>query len=246
VGQPARGLDTALPTEAAIHEDLTRALFKKFLLKLRQERNARLAGRIAEADFYARQIAFFEVALELKHPAGIDALEELRRDGFDVIDIAETDRTHILDRLRRKAWLEWELERINKSKSSPSSLGAGDHAKHGGGASDGERCGEDLLAYEPDDDDPFDLFPRHLLKDHPSAEPGQGFRSEPLPCLGPCKHPAEGYTEEQWAALGEHERKRVYEDQYARAAAEEQVKWEAEMLHWVERSRAGKLGEEYD
>src|SRR5205823_9059465 len=64
----------------------------------------------------------------------------------------------------------------------------------------------------------------HLLEDHGT------YRTEPLPCHGPFKHPAEGFRDEQWDALDEQRRASAYADQFARAAAEEQVKWEAEML----------------
>ena len=191
-------------------EELTRALFAKFIAKVRAERKARLAGRIAEADFYLRQISYFEVAIELAGEDVLIELQHLRKDGVHVTDIAETRGTRLLDRLRRKTWIELELERAASSRAE------GD-AKHDGACleQDAEPQGRDLLD---------DCFPPHLLADRGD------FSIEPLPCHGPHAHPAEGHTAESWTALDAPARKQSYEDQYARAAAEEQVKWEAEML----------------
>ena len=214
--------EPASPPVTPAHEDLLRALFKKFILKIRAERTARLAGRIAEADFYLRQIAFFEVAIELASEDAVDAFDQLRRGDFHIIDIAQTRTTEMLDRLRRKAWLDLELERIEERKPSPPG-GEGDSAQ----AERGEGC-----EGEYDDNDPFDLFPRHLLADHGD------FRSEPLPGAT-FAHPAQGHTAEEWAALDQPARKAAYEAQYARAAAEEQATWEAEMLVIARSTEAG-------
>jgi len=200
--------------EPPVAKELTDALFAKFILKLRSERKARLAGRIAEADFYLRQISFFEVALELVNEDTFIAFQDLRRGDFHLVDIAETDGTRCLDRLRRRTWLELELERLPDSDDEP---GEGPH---------------DPLA--------LDLFPSHTLKNH------GGFSTQPSWNHGPYAHPAEGHDAASWAGLDQHERRDAYEAQHARAAAEEQVKWEAEMLHWAERAAADKLGPEDD
>ena len=217
--------------EPPVAKELTDALFAKFILKLRAERRARLAGRIAEADFYLRQISFFEVALELVHEDTFIAFQDLRRGDCHLVHIAETDGTRHLDRIRRRTWLELELERIGEN---PSPL-AGEGGAHAS-AWEGEGATED----SPHNPFALDLFPRHTLKYH------DGFATQPSTHHGPYAHPAEGYDEASWAELDQHERRDAYEDQHARAAAEEQVKWEAEMLHWVERTAADKLGREHD
>ena len=162
--------------------ELIEALFKKFVIKIRQERRARLAGHIAEADFYLRQISFFEVALELASEDALQAFAELRRDGFDLIDIAQTAGTAILDRVRLKAWAELELERRAEARrqSAPRFEAEGESAQ------------------VEDDDDLFalDLFPAHLLSDErPSTGPGPSVRTEPLPDYH-LTHPAEGCSAE--------------------------------------------------
>lgn len=192
--------------------ELVETLHRKFVIKLRQERQARLAGRIAEADFYLRQISFFEVALELSTGSAIDALANLRRDGVSLFDIAETAATRLLDRTRRKAWIELELER--RRLAPPASAGdGGTHAS----AWEGEGADDE----NPDD---LDIFAPHLLSGHGNL------RTEPLPAHGPFAHPAEGYDPDDWTRFDPAERRRAYDEQFARAAAEEQVKWEAEML----------------
>ena len=230
--------------EPPVAKELTDALFGKFILKLREERKARLAGRIAEADFYLRQISFFEVALELVNEDTYNAFANLRRGDVHLTDIAETDGTRHLDRLRRRTWLELELERIGESPSALAGApgsgpsggrfdpDAGDSAQAERGEGEGRVANDNPLA--------LDLFPRPTLKYH------EGFATQPSTHHGPYAHPAEGYDEASWAELDERERRDAYEEQHARAAAEEQVKWEAEMLHWVERTKAGKLGREWD
>jgi hypothetical protein len=191
-------------------DELADALTRKFVIKIRQERTARLAGRIAEADFYLRQISFFEVALELSTGDAIGALAGLRKDGVSSLLIADTEATRMLDQTRRKAWLELELERMAAARGEAASP-SGDWTK-----------GEDW-----DGDDDVDIFPPHLLDVH-DAPPGQGFRSESMP-FPPYPSPAEGYDWAQWGDMGDEERARAYQEQFARAAAEEQVKWEAEI-----------------
>ncbi len=83
---------------------MSRTLFGKFVIKLRQERAARLAGRIAEADFYLRQISFFEVAIELANEDLFAAFEQLRCGDYDLLDIAETDSSRFFDAARKVVW----------------------------------------------------------------------------------------------------------------------------------------------
>ena len=79
----------------------------KYLLKLRQEREARLEGRIVAADFYVRQLTWIEVALDLMGSGGgLELLCEFRKDDHHVIHIAETPFSRILDEARREKWAE--------------------------------------------------------------------------------------------------------------------------------------------
>jgi hypothetical protein len=92
------------PSEEDTHEALGLDLLMKFARKLKQERTARLAGRIVEADFYLRQITFLEVAIELATGDLFQALAGLRRGGHELIDIADTPVSRILDNVRRTFW----------------------------------------------------------------------------------------------------------------------------------------------
>ena len=85
--------------------------------------------------------------------------------------------------------------------------------------------------------DDYDIFPEHLVDEH-DAEPAHGLRSEPMP-FSPYPSPAEGYDWEQWGDMGDEERLRAYHAQFNRAAAEEQVKWEAEMWTIARGTAAG-------
>jgi hypothetical protein len=76
-----------------------------YLRKLESERAARLEGRIAEADFYLRQVTVLEVALDLASEDGMARLKALRRGGHDLLHIAQTPLSAILDEVRRRHWL---------------------------------------------------------------------------------------------------------------------------------------------
>ena len=92
--------------EADDIEELTKVLLRRFIIKVGQEREARLKGEIAAADFYLRQVSFFEVAIDLASTDLFAALEGLRRGGHHLIEIAETDASRFIDALRRAAWAE--------------------------------------------------------------------------------------------------------------------------------------------
>ena len=87
-------------------EELTKVLMRRFVIKVGQEREARLKGEIVAADFYLRQISFFEVAIDLASTDLFAALEGLRRGGHGLLDIAETHASRFIDALRRAAWAE--------------------------------------------------------------------------------------------------------------------------------------------
>jgi hypothetical protein len=88
--------------------ELVERLFYKWLGKVGQEREARLAGKVVAADFYLRQITFFEVTFDLmcermgENPWEI--MSELRRGEHSVMRIAATPMSQILDDKRRALW----------------------------------------------------------------------------------------------------------------------------------------------
>jgi hypothetical protein len=94
-------------TEKAARAWLERIL-AHVLLKLEQERNARLEGRIAAADLYVRQVTCLEVLIDLAAAdLGIDSarlLDECRRGGSHLVEIAETPLSRLLDEARRLHW----------------------------------------------------------------------------------------------------------------------------------------------
>lgn len=81
-------------------------LVRKYLLKVGQEREARLAGRVVAADFYLRQLTWLEVALDLMGGGGFKVLAEFRKRDHHLGDIAETPFSRILDAARRERWAE--------------------------------------------------------------------------------------------------------------------------------------------
>lgn len=80
-------------------------MFTRYGRKLASERDARLAGRIAEADFYVRQLSFIELVLDLGGHAH-RIMNGLKRRDLGVISIVATPMTVLLDRLRRDYWAE--------------------------------------------------------------------------------------------------------------------------------------------
>ncbi|MEA3014842.1 MAG: hypothetical protein QOD42_3387 [Sphingomonadales bacterium] len=91
------------PTDATTLE-FFKVLFGKYLGKLGQERQARLDGRIAEADFHVRQITCLEVSLDMVSGDGMKIMREFRCHGHDLLHIAETDMSRLLDGARRLHW----------------------------------------------------------------------------------------------------------------------------------------------
>lgn len=92
--------------EAALRQaELLDRIVATYGRKLAQERAARLAGRIVEADFYCRQLSFIEIALSLG-PDAFEMLKRLRRGGHGVLDIAATSMANHLDQVRRAVWRE--------------------------------------------------------------------------------------------------------------------------------------------
>lgn len=84
---------------------LLEQLVGKYLQKLGHEREARLAGRIAEADFYLRQLTVIEVSFDLMSGDGMKLLHDFRHRGHALIEIAETPMSRLLDAARREHWI---------------------------------------------------------------------------------------------------------------------------------------------
>jgi hypothetical protein len=87
---------------------LVENLFAKWLGKVEHEREARLAGQVVAADFYLRQVTFFEITFDLMcSEFAQDAwaiMSRLRRGGTHITQIAATPLSQILDERRREMW----------------------------------------------------------------------------------------------------------------------------------------------
>jgi hypothetical protein len=82
------------------------AVVRKYRMKLEAERRCRLEGRIAEADFYLRQITMLEVAMDVVGGNGMEVLKKARLGEYGLLDIAETGMSIFLDGARRQYWDE--------------------------------------------------------------------------------------------------------------------------------------------
>jgi hypothetical protein len=84
------------------------SIFNKMLGKVEQERQARLAGDVVAADFYLRQVTFFEVAFDLKSeglgPDAFTLMSQFRRASVPITEIAATPFSMMLDQKRRELW----------------------------------------------------------------------------------------------------------------------------------------------
>jgi hypothetical protein len=77
----------------------------KYRLKLEAERRCRLEGRIADADFYLRQLTFVEVVADLMTQGRAFAwLLDFRHGSRHVTEVAQTSMSMLLDKLRRAHW----------------------------------------------------------------------------------------------------------------------------------------------
>jgi hypothetical protein len=79
-------------------------IVQKYRRKLESERRCRLEGRIAEADFYLRQITMLEVAMDVVGGNGMEVLKRARLGEYGLLDVAETGMSVLLDGVRRKFW----------------------------------------------------------------------------------------------------------------------------------------------
>jgi hypothetical protein len=103
---PAEPVRTAQEEEAA-RLMLLNELIRKYLIKIGEERKARLAGHIAAADYYLRQMTWFEAVIDLASGDGWLALERFREEhDCHFIDVAETPMSRILGEARRLKWAQ--------------------------------------------------------------------------------------------------------------------------------------------
>ena len=140
--------EPAEPTQAEVdaHWQLFRdKILKTYVIKLATERAARLAGCIVEADFYVRQLCWFDVVIDLAGQ-GVEAvtlLRGLKRDDLEVGRIAATPASLLLDHVRRSVWAKFgEPERppppeLGLHNSAGVSTG-GPRQCHGHGLSEAE------------------------------------------------------------------------------------------------------------
>ncbi|HEX9946897.1 MAG TPA: hypothetical protein VGA98_05085 [Allosphingosinicella sp.] len=97
--------------EAREQEEMLDNILVTYLMKVSAEREARLSGRIVEADLYVRQLSWFEVVIDLAG-RGPELLMRLRRGDLHPGKIVATPMSLLLARARRKIWeLHGEPER---------------------------------------------------------------------------------------------------------------------------------------
>jgi hypothetical protein len=87
------------------------ALLKPYLAKVAAEREARLAGRVVDADFALRQATVYEIALDLAARSngeiGMEALRSACQSGeLTLADIAQSPLSKLLGDARRALWTE--------------------------------------------------------------------------------------------------------------------------------------------
>jgi len=93
----------------ALHEQGMLKIFDHYVLKLETEREARLAGRVAEADFLVRQVTWLEVALDIGgHGEALIAWwRGLKLGDRFAGDIVATPISVLVDHIRRSWWKDW-------------------------------------------------------------------------------------------------------------------------------------------
>jgi hypothetical protein len=80
---------------------------KRYVVKLRAERRARLEGRIVEADYYVRQLTCIELILDVGGRTRL-LLDNLRPGDLHLIQVSATPGSALLEQARRAVWLEKE------------------------------------------------------------------------------------------------------------------------------------------
>jgi hypothetical protein len=85
--------------------ELIGEIMKRYGAKLQAERQARLEGRITEADFYVRQLSFIELILDIGGRTQ-ELLDAFRGAGIPLPEAAATPGSTLLEKARRAIWLE--------------------------------------------------------------------------------------------------------------------------------------------
>ena len=87
-------------------------IYRKYMLKVEEEREARLAGEVVTADFTLRQLTCIEVMLDLMalklSGNAWEMLRDARMGEHGPLAIAETDMSRCLDAARREVWAEMD------------------------------------------------------------------------------------------------------------------------------------------
>ncbi len=118
----ARELRRARAAEAPLAEGEKDAIFdeilRRYLIKLKMERVARLEGRIVEADFYVRQLTAIELMMDIGGRT-FELLDALKVGKTHLVEIAATPGSLFLEKARRAVW----LERGEADRPPPAPLG---------------------------------------------------------------------------------------------------------------------------
>jgi hypothetical protein len=93
--------------EEAEREKLLDEIMKRYIVKLKAERRARLEGRIVEADDYVRQLTCIELILDIGGRTQL-LLDNLRLGDLHLLKVSATPGSALLEKARRAVWLEKE------------------------------------------------------------------------------------------------------------------------------------------
>ncbi|HYI41854.1 MAG TPA: hypothetical protein VE053_16215 [Allosphingosinicella sp.] len=103
---PPLEIGAALEAMDDVYLDTLFAIIRKYRLKLEAEHRCRHEGRIAEADFYLRQMTMLEVSMDVVSGNGMEVLKRARLGDYGLLAIAETGMSIFLDGARREYWEE--------------------------------------------------------------------------------------------------------------------------------------------
>ena len=115
-----RGKDPELEEEEKA--GLLGEILKRYLVKLKAERTARLDGRIVEADFYVRQLSVIELILDIGGRTQ-ELLAMLDQPDFHLVQVSATPGSTLLEKIRRKYW----SEKGEADRPPPAPLGRHNH-----------------------------------------------------------------------------------------------------------------------
>lgn len=122
----------------AERNEIFEEILTRYLQKLKAERQARLEGRIVEADFYVRQLTFIELVLDLGGRMQ-EALAGLGSFSCEALGVSATPGSTLLERARRAIW----EEKGEADRPPPAPLGKhDDRAATGRDTYDPERDGD--------------------------------------------------------------------------------------------------------